>query len=550
MSGLQWNSDFNHHHHHSSQQSPVQQLSLVDEHATLRYDDVASAGPPARPVDFPAPTVHRAIFVDIAARDHCSGSIHHLKKVLLRSNSGPLNHINNNGAVCGHGQPDTAYLPTKVLAKSVYGSVKLCIVLKRINNKTKTSVKARRTHSTLPENQQNDKTDDYDDNSTANSTTSIVQWESTDYLVAVKFSDWKKIHQLRGKHLEDPIKECASLQLLGNYHPNVIGALEVLQDDHSLYTVMPYVGGADLYGRLLEYVGYRSTGDMGGKGKSGFDESVARTWFRQLLLVSQWEISLFCCLVAKFHRNMCSHEVFMPQAVDHLQKKGVCHRDISLENILLDKDDKLCLVDFGLALRVPYTDDYGGGVTDVSAGTSRRLMISQGLGGKLMYAAPEIISQQNEVDPFATDLWSVGVVLFVMLVGLAPYKWAHPSDKRYSSTSKGGLKNLLEALEIPISAEACDLLQGFMWADPRKRWTLADVMQHPWVLGKQFSKRPSTLPSAPKKYSVGSQDLTRNIKTQQTRHHSPSKIFRGNHVNSKQVSPEVHHNMHILSSQT
>jgi serine/threonine protein kinase len=240
----------------------------------------------------------------------------------------------------------------------------------------------------------------------------------------------------------------------------------------------------------------------------------------------------------------------MPQAVDHLQKKGVCHRDISLENLLLDKDDKLCLVDFGMALRVPFTDNYGGGVTDVSAGTCRRLMISQGLGGKLMYAAPEIVSQHDEVDPFATDLWSVGVVLFVMLVGLAPFKWAHPSDKRFSSISKGGLKNLLESLKIPISAEACDLLQGFMWADPRKRWTLADVMQHPWVLGKQISTRPSTFPSAPKKHVVGSQDLKRNIKTQETRHHSPPKMFRSIRGNSKQVTPELHHNMHIVSSQT
>lgn len=105
------------------------------------------------------------------------------------------------------------------------------------------------------------------------------------------------------------------------------------------------------------------------------------------------------------------------QAVDHLQKKGVCHRDISLENLLLDKDDKLCLIDLGMSVRVPYNDTYGRGVTDVSAGTTRRLMITQGQGGKLMYAAPEVISQQHAVDPFATDLWSVGVVLFIMIVG-------------------------------------------------------------------------------------------------------------------------------------
>lgn len=247
------------------------QQQQFDEHATLHYDDVAAAGPAARPLDFPAPTVHRATFIDIAARDHQSGSIHHLKRVLIRSTIGVLNS-HAKGALT---EPNTAYLPIKILAKSIYGSVKLCIVLKRIDNKTKSqSMEERQDHH-----------DDLIGDSAVSSDS--IQWESTDFLVAVKFSDWKKINHLRGKHLEDPIKECAALQLLGNYHPHVNGTLEVLQDDHCLYTVMPYLGGGDLCGRLLEYVGYRSTGDVGGKGGSGFDESLARTWFRQLLLVSR-----------------------------------------------------------------------------------------------------------------------------------------------------------------------------------------------------------------------------------------------------------------------
>ena len=104
---------------------------------------------------------------------------------------------------------------------------------------------------------------------------------------------------------------------------------------------------------------------------------------------------------------------------------------------MLDEDDKICLIDPGMSLRVPYTDSETGGIGDVSAGTSRRLMIAQGQGGKLMYAAPEVISKEDKVDPFATDLWSVGVVLFVMVVGLAPFQWAHLSDKRFANISSG-----------------------------------------------------------------------------------------------------------------
>jgi serine/threonine protein kinase len=521
-----------------------QQQRNDNDHASLRYDDVAAAGAPARPLDFPAPTVHRATFCDIAARDHRSGSIHQLKRVLIRAQS-PSNHngitssgnfhTNHKVATSNASLPDTAYLPTKKLARTVYGSMKLCIVLKRIDRSKQV---AERKAEAI--NVREDRQDDDDDLTAESSTTDTVEWESTDYLVAVKFSEWKRIHHLRGKHLEDPIKECAALQLLGNYHPHVLGAVEVLQDDTCLYTVMPYLGGGDLYGRLLEHVGYRSHGAVGGKGKSGFDENIARTWFRQLLLVRDGVeyITLSEGVSIRPWRLTQMFVFFFKQAVQHLQQKGVCHRDISLENLLLDKDDKVCLIDPGMSLRVPYTDQYGGGVTDVSAGTSRRLMISQGQGGKLMYAAPEIIANHPEVDPFATDLWAVGVVLFVMLVGLAPFKWAHPSDKRFNSISKGGLKSLVEALEIPLSPEAIDLLQGFFYADPRKRWTLSDVMQHPWVLGKEFVHRPQTFPHASsKRFNFYAQDLKGKRK-------SPSKPYgRGN-----KISPaEVHRNMHLLS---
>lgn len=201
-----------------------------------------------------------------------------------------------------------------------------------------------------------------------------------------------------------------------------------------------------------------------------------------------------------------------------------------------------------MALRVPHTDRYGGGVTDVSAGTSRRLMLAQGQGGKLMYTAPEIISQQKEVDTFATDLWSVGVVLFVMLVGRSPFKWAHPSDKRFLNISKGGLKSLLEALKISISTEAVDLLQGFLWVDPRKRWTLAEAMQHPWVLGKKFSSRPSTFPSTSTSSTTAIGNMRNTIKEHSRKHHSPTKSFRRN---TKQIRPgDFQRHIHMLSSQS
>ena len=436
-----------------------------DRHATLRYNDIASAGSPARPLDFPAPEVYRGERVDLRARDHKSGTIHSLKNVLLRCK------FSSNRS-----RPDTAYLMTKKLSKTIYGSVNLCIVLRRIDKSF--NINQRNTHTQKLEERQDD--DDED-------TGPLVEWESTDHQAAIKVSEWKKIHALRGKHLEDPIKEIAAMQLFGKYHPHIVGISEALQDDKCLYTVMPYLGGGDLYGRLIDFMGPRSvrTDDAGGIGATGFDETSARIWFRQILL-----------------------------AVNLLQKKGVCHRDICLENIILDEDDNICLIDPGMSLRIPYTDSETGGVGDVSAGTSRRLMIAQGQGGKLMYAAPEIIAKAAEIDPFATDLWSVGVVLFIMVVGLAPFRWAHHTDKRFASISSGGLKNVVKGLGISISPEVCDLLQGFFWAENQKRFTLAEIMRHPWVQGREFIYRPLTLPNksitslgSSKGFTFGTQSL-------------------------------------------
>jgi len=461
-----------------------------DRHATLRYNDIASAGPPVRPLDFPAPVVHRGQRLDLRARDHKSGTVHNLKNVLLRYSK------NNKKNSSGRSRPDTAYLMTKKISKTVYGSVYLCIVLKRI----------RHGYTPKLEDRQDDNEDDDEDDGP------LVEWESTDDQAAIKISEWKKVHAMRGKHLEDPIKEIAAMQLFGKHHPHVIGASEVLQDDRCIYTVMPYLGGGDLYGRLMEFTG--RTDEKGGVGTTGFDETSARIWLRQIL-----------------------------QAVNLLQKKGVCHRDICLENIILDEDDNICLIDPGMSLRVPYTDSETGGVGDVSAGTSRRLMVAQGQGGKLMYAAPEIIAKKTAIDPFATDLWSVGVVLFIMIVGLAPFRWAHHTDNRFASISSGGLKNVVRGLGISISPEVCDLLQGFFWADNQKRLTLAEIMQHPWVQGRELIYRPLTLPNrtATKGFSFSSNSLKNKIRGKKLSSQSSHGSSRSIHSDKDSTHAESSH---------
>lgn len=152
----------------------------------------------------------------------------------------------------------------------------------------------------------------------------------------------------------------------------MISLVDSLQDETHLFCVYPFVSGGDLYGRLWEEMQRSPSGRI--------DETLARNWFRQIL-----------------------------SALSHLQKKGVCHRDLCMENMMVDEHDDIIVIDFGLCLRVPYTDPHNKNLlTDVSGNTVRRLIKAQGQGGKWEYICPEVMTRQD-CDGFAIDLWSVGI---------------------------------------------------------------------------------------------------------------------------------------------
>jgi serine/threonine protein kinase len=384
-------------------------------HSCLNYDDIESAGPAVRPLDFPTPKVHRAAYVSALGRDHTTGRTSEIHKLLVRLPQQRWNASDTN----------RGYLMKKKLSKSTCGSVRLGVVLRR--------------------------------RSEEDAEADGVEWESTDELVAVKMSSWQKIRQCRGKHMEDPIKEVAALQYTGNYHPHVLGCLEVLQDENYLYTVMPYCPGGDLYSNVMMGQVLTNLEKPIRSTVRPPNEEQARLWFGQLL-----------------------------QGLFHMQKKGICHRDLSLENLLLDEYGDLVITDLGLALRVPYTDASNPGcVSDMSEGSQRLLIQAQGQCGDLVYMAPEVIERDDAFDGFALDLWASGVILFICLVGRAPFRWAHPTDVRYSLIAKGKLAEMMQDLDIPLSREASHLMQNMLWRNPRKRLSLAQVMNHPWVVGKK-----------------------------------------------------------------
>lgn len=100
-------------------------------------------------------------------------------------------------------------------------------------------------------------------------------WEVTSEMAAVKIMDWNAVNELRGKHMEDPMKEVSAMQYIAQDgpHENVLGTLDVLQDAQYLYSFMPFCSSGELFG----YV------ERDGR----FSEPVARFWFRQILNVSK-----------------------------------------------------------------------------------------------------------------------------------------------------------------------------------------------------------------------------------------------------------------------
>ncbi|GAX12229.1 hypothetical protein FisN_1Hh158 [Fistulifera solaris] len=373
------------------------------------FHEMERASSAADPLEFPLPLIEKAVLEKISVTDHRTRLATPIKPVIIHQYCPKRRLLNDE---------DRAYLLHKKIAKTAYGSVYVCIVLRKQEvNEGKTT-----------------------------------QWETTEELVAIKISSLERIRAARGKSMEDPIKEASALQFVGNYHSNILGCREVLQTDGYLMVVMDYCRKGNMYTRLLGSSSKSST--KATKKKPG--EALARVWFQQLLQ----------CLV-------------------HLENKGICHGDICLENLLIDDDSHaLHLIDFGTALRIPYVDQRDdGGVVDASEGSVRRLIRNKGRNGKLTYLAPELVDKMDEFDGFAVDLWSAGIILFIMLVGKAPFAVASTSDYRFNEISKGRLSNIINRSDLKISPEACNLLQNMLWRKPDKRLNLSQVLMHPWVSG-------------------------------------------------------------------
>lgn len=227
---------------------------------------------------------------------------------------------------------------------------------------------------------------------------------------------------------------------LGQGHINIVSADEVILTKTHLGLIMEYVPG----GNMVNFVTKRRE-TKSERGGLVLDEGEARYFFRQLI-----------------------------SAVEYCHKNNVAHRDLKLDNTLLDTHDppylKLC--DFGFAKHWQANSN----MDTMRIGTPE-------------YMGPELISSRTGYDGKKVDVWAAGVLLYVMLIGMFPFE---TQDDNYNNTA--GLYDIwLQQIktswrDVPNNAspasrltpELKDLLDKMFDVKQESRFAVDQIKAHPW----------------------------------------------------------------------
>ncbi|PKA47978.1 Serine/threonine-protein kinase SAPK7 [Apostasia shenzhenica] len=242
----------------------------------------------------------------------------------------------------------------------------------------------------------------------------LMRNKETKELVAVKYIE-------RGHKIDENVaREIMNHRSLR--HPNIIRFKEVMLTPTHLAIVMEYAAGGELFERICN--------------AGRFSEDEARYFFQQLI-----------------------------SGVFYCHQMQICHRDLKLENTLLDGSPapRLKICDFGYSK------------------SSLLHSRPKSTVGTPAYIAPEVFSRR-EYDGKQADVWSCGVTLYVMLVGAYPFE--DPDDpKNFRRTIQ---RIMSVQYKIPdyvhVSQDCRQLLSRIFVTNPSKRITLKDIKTHPWFL--------------------------------------------------------------------
>ncbi|XP_065077213.1 uncharacterized protein Sik3 isoform X4 [Ochlerotatus camptorhynchus] len=230
----------------------------------------------------------------------------------------------------------------------------------------------------------------------------------TNSKVAIKIIDKTCLDE---ENLAKTFREISILKVL--HHPHITRLYEVMESRNKIYLVTEHAARGEIFDHLV----------ANGRMK---EEEAARI-FSQII-----------------------------SAVDYCHSKGIVHRDLKAENVLLDNEMNVKLADFGFS-------------NTFSEGTPLRTWC-----GSPPYAAPEVF-QGVEYDGPKSDIWSLGVVLYVLVCGALPFDGATLHDLR-SVVVAGKFR-----IPFFMSQECEHLIRHMLVVEPEKRYTLKQIAQHKWL---------------------------------------------------------------------
>lgn len=196
-------------------------------------------------------------------------------------------------------------------------------------------------------------------------------------------------------------------------HPHIVKLLDFLYSDEHFFLVFEYAKGRQLYDIILK--------------ETRLSEDVARKYFRQII-----------------------------SAIDYIHKNCIVHRDLKIENIIIDQNDNVKLLDFGLA---NFFDNKS---------------FLKTCCGSLYFAAPELLHGEMYTGP-EVDIWSLGIILYSMLCGRVPFDDESVKDLQLK------IRSGIFDFAAPISNDSRILISGMITVDPMRRLTMREIIKSVWL---------------------------------------------------------------------
>jgi calcium/calmodulin-dependent protein kinase I len=206
-------------------------------------------------------------------------------------------------------------------------------------------------------------------------------------------------------------------------HPNIIGYIDPIEENDTLYLLLEYARGGELFDRIVS------------RGK--FSEADAACYIRQILC-----------------------------AVNYMHDRGYVHRDLKPENILLSDrtaDAKLLLTDFGLSRQI-----------------ADRMFTNC---GTVDYSAPEQLRNRIERKGYGAevDVWSVGVIAYILLCGYPPFYSQGRNEAELKQKIMTGDYGFDPPAWSRISTSAKEFIASMLTVEVRCRANIKSLIHHPWI---------------------------------------------------------------------